>query len=53
MTELLGVVGFVVLFVISGFLSGRIQRAHGCGCTSCKGDPASCNTCHLTRDISE
>ncbi|UCG87104.1 MAG: hypothetical protein JSW71_00735 [Gemmatimonadota bacterium] len=53
MTELIGVVGFVVLFAVSGLLRGRIQETEGRDCDSCKHDPDSCGVCHMVREISE
>jgi len=53
MTELIGIIGFAVLFAVSGLLRGRSQTTHRCDCASCQEDPDACGVCHMVRDISE
>ena len=53
LTEVIGILGFAVLFAVFGLLRGRVQEPKGCsGCDS-QDDPNTCDNCNIVSDISE
>jgi hypothetical protein len=52
MTELIGVMGFAILFAVFGLLRGRIQESDRGGCSSCPDDRDTCRECHMVRKTS-
>ena len=53
LTEVIGILGFAVLFAVFGLLRGRVQESKECSNCGGQDDPGACDSCNIVCDISE